>query len=34
VALLEGDDLEAAFEFLRRHIDDAADEIVEALALT
>ena len=34
VRLLEDDDLEGAYEFLRRHIDDAAEEIVEALALT
>ncbi len=34
VCFLEDDDLDGAHEFLRRHIDDAADEIVEALALT
>lgn len=34
VQLLEDDDIDGAYEFLRRHIDDAADEIVEALALT
>jgi DNA-binding GntR family transcriptional regulator len=34
VQLLEDDDLEGAYEFLRRHIDDAAEEIVEALVLT
>jgi len=34
VRLLEDDDLDGAYEFLRRHIDDAAEEIVEALALT
>ncbi|MEZ0577150.1 GntR family transcriptional regulator [Nocardioides sp. MH1] len=34
VRLLEVDDVAAAHEFLRHHIDDAADEIVEALALT
>lgn len=34
VRLLEDDDIDGAYEFLRRHIDDAADEIVEALALT
>ncbi len=34
VRLLEDDDREAASEFLHHHIDDAADEIVEALALT
>ncbi len=34
VRLLEDDDLGGAYEFLRRHIDDAAEEIVEALRLT
>lgn len=34
VVYLESGDLDGAYEFLRRHIDDAADEIVEALALT
>jgi DNA-binding GntR family transcriptional regulator len=34
VRLLEDEDIDGAHEFLRHHIDDAADEIVEALALT
>ncbi|GAA3830419.1 GntR family transcriptional regulator [Nocardioides panacisoli] len=34
VRLLEVADIDAAHEFLRRHIDDAADEIIEALELT
>ena len=34
VRLLEDDDTDGAHEFLRHHIDDAAEEIVEALALT
>lgn len=33
VKLLEDDDIDAAYEFLRKHIDDAEDEIIEALAL-
>ena len=34
VKLLEADEVEAAYEFVRKHIDDAAEEIIEALALT
>jgi DNA-binding GntR family transcriptional regulator len=33
VKLLEAGDIDGAHEFLRRHIDDAEDEIIEALEL-